>query len=102
MAKYKVIISPEAQRLMGNCVLFLAEKDRTAAIALKERFVEEIRKLDHLPKRYPFFNERYIPANKYHKMFVEKYYLILYQIKDDTVYVDYVVDCRQDYKWLLD
>ena len=101
MVQYKVIVSPEAQRLMGNCVLFLAEKSMDAAIALKDRLVGEIRKLDHMPERYPFFNEPYIPANKYHKMFVEKYYLILYQIKDDTVYVDYVVDCRQDYKWLL-
>ena len=39
--------------------------------------------------------------NKYHKMFVEKWYLILYQIKDQIVYVDYIVDCRQDYRWLV-
>jgi hypothetical protein len=30
-----------------------------------------------------------------------KRYLLIYQIKGDTVYVDYVVDCRQDYGWLL-
>ncbi len=30
-------------------------------------------------------------------MFVEKRYLVLYQIKDQTVYVEYIVDCRQDY-----
>ena len=32
---------------------------------------------------------------------VTKRYLLIYQIKDNTVYVDYVPDCRQDYKWLL-
>lgn len=51
--------------------------------------------------RYPFFNEPYIPANKYHKVYVESWYLVLYQIEDDTVYVDWIVDCRQDYQWLL-
>jgi len=34
-------------------------------------------------------------------MFVEKWYLILYQIKEQTVYVDYIVDCRQNYSWLV-
>lgn len=46
-------------------------------------------------------NAEFIPLNKYHKMFVEKRYLILYQIKDRKVYVDYIVDCRQDYGWLI-
>lgn len=35
------------------------------------------------------------------KMFIEKWYLILYQIQDDTVYVDYILDCRKDYSWLI-
>ena len=43
----------------------------------------------------------YVPKNKYHKMFIEKWYLVLYQIQDDTVYVDYILDCRQDYSWLV-
>lgn len=43
----------------------------------------------------------YITQNKYHKMFIEKWYLVLYQIKDDTVYVDYILDCRKDYSWLV-
>lgn len=38
---------------------------------------------------------------KYHKMFVEKWHLILYQIRDDTVYVDYILDCRKGYSWLV-
>lgn len=41
------------------------------------------------------------PPNKYHKMFIEKWYLVLYQIQDDTVYVDYILDCRKDYNWLI-
>ena len=52
-------------------------------------------------KKYPFFNEPYIPQNKYHKMFVETGYIVLYQILDDKVYVDYILDCRQDYGWLI-
>ena len=47
-----------------------------------------------MPQRFPFFDEMYITPNKYHKMFVEKWYLILYQIQDDTVYVEYILDWR--------
>ena len=54
-----------------------------------------------MPHRYPFFEAEFMPANKYHKMFVANWYLILYQIQDDTVYVDYILDCRKDYGWLL-
>lgn len=27
--------------------------------------------------------------------------MLIFQIADDVVYADYVVDCRQDYGWLL-
>jgi len=34
-------------------------------------------------------------------MVVDNRYLILYQIKDLAVYVDYIIDGRQDYSWLV-
>ena len=37
----------------------------------------------------------------FHKYVVSKRYVVLYQIKDKTVYVDYIIDTRQDYTWLL-
>lgn len=42
-----------------------------------------------------------IIPNKYHKMFIEKWYPILYQIQDNTVFAEYIVDCRKDYSWLI-
>ncbi len=101
MDEYHVVISDEARRQLGQCVLFIAQDDQGAAERLRDRLVEAIRSLSEMPARYPFFNEPYVPANKYHKMFVENWYLILYQIRDSRVYVDYVVDCRRDYQWLM-
>lgn len=63
--------------------------------------MDAIRSLSTMPERLSFLNGEFIPLNKYHKMFVEKWYLVLCQIKDQTVYVDYIVDCRQDYSWLV-
>ena len=99
--KYKVIISDRTKEMLSMHIRFLAQINKTAATKLKSRLVEEIRSLQDMPQRYPFFNENYIPANKYHKLYVENWYLVLYQIRDDTVYVDWIVDCRQDYQWLL-
>ena len=99
--KYKIIISDRAKEMLGRNIRFLAQINKSAATKLKSRVMEEIRSLQEMPQRYPFFNENYIPANKYHKLYVENWYLVLYQMKDDTVYVDWIVDCRQDYQWLM-
>ena len=101
MDKMRVVVSDEALRQMGNCVLFIAGENLEAAQRLRQRLVEAVRSLEEMPARYPFFNEPYVPANKYHKMFVEKYYLVLYQVKDDHVFVDMILDARQELPWLL-
>ena len=54
-----------------------------------------------MTERFPYFDEDYIQRNTYHKIFISKWYIVLYQIKDEYVYVDYVLDCRRDYNWLM-
>ncbi len=98
---YKVIISDRSRRMLANHVRFLAQNSPSAARKLKNEIMDAIRSLHQMPERFPFLEAEFIPANKYHKMFVEKWYLVLFQIKDQTVYVDYIVDCRQNYGWLV-
>lgn len=99
--KYKVIVSDRAKRMLGAHIRFMAQVNKDAASTKKKEIITAIRVLNHMPQRFPFFEEAYIPSNKYHKMFIEKWYLILYQIQDDTVYVEYIVECRKDYNWLI-
>ena len=99
--RYKVIVSDRARQMLAGHIRFLAQKSPTAAREVKDDLMNAIRSLNQMPERAPFLNAEFIPLNKYHKMFVEKRYLILYQIKDQTVYVDYIVYCRQDYGWLV-
>ncbi len=99
--QYKVIVSDRARQMLAGHVRFLAQKSPAAARKVKNDLMDAIRSLHQMPERCPFLNAEFIPLNKYHKMFVEKWYLILYQIKDQTVYVDYIIDCRQDYGWLV-
>lgn len=99
--QYKVIVSDRARQMLAGHVRFLAQKSPTAARKVKNNLMNAIRSLYQMSDRLPFFKEEFIPPNQYHKMFVEKRYLVLYQVKDQTVYVDYIVDCRQDYGWLI-
>lgn len=100
--KYKVIVSDRAKRMLGTHIRFMAQVSKEAAAAKKTELMAAIRSLSQMPQRFPFFDEVYIPPNKYHKMFVQKWYLVLYQIQDEIVYVDYILDCRKDYSWLID
>lgn len=99
--EYKVIISEKAMTMLASHVRFLAQVSKNAAYKLKDEIISEMKELKKMPESYPPFNNEYIPANKYRKKLVGKRYLIIYQIVDDNVYVDYIVDCRQDYGWLL-
>lgn len=99
--KYKVIVSDRAKRMLGTHIRFMAQVNKQAAVAKKKEIMIAMRSLSQMPQRFPFFEELYIPPNKYHKMFIEKWYLVLYQIQNDTVYVEYILDCRKDYSWLV-
>ena len=99
--KYRVIVSERAKRMLGTHIRFVAQVNKEAAIAKKKELMTAMRSLESMPQRFPFFEETYIPPNIYHKMFVAKWYLVLYQIEDDTVYVDTILDCRKDYSWLI-
>lgn len=98
---YKIIISERARQMLEEHVRFLLTVDKEAASKKKERIISAIRSLDTMPQRFPFFNAMYIVPNKYHKMVIDRVYIALYQIKEDRVYVDYILDCRKDYQWIL-
>jgi plasmid stabilization system protein ParE len=99
--QYRVIVSDHARQMLTAHVRFLAQKSPADARRIKDDLLEAVRSLHRMPERFPFLNAEFIPVNKYHKMFVAKWYLILYLIKDQTVYVDSIVDCRKDYRWLV-
>ena len=99
---YTVIVSDKASEMLIRHVMFLARVSAEAAERLRAQIIDAIKTLEIMPKRCPWFAADMIPPNKYRKLIVAKRYLILYQIRDDVVYVDYVLDCRQDYQWLID
>ncbi len=37
----------------------------------------------------------------FRKLFAPNWYLVFYLVEGDTVFVEYIIDGRQDYRWLL-
>ena len=100
MPLYKVVVSGEARKTLIDQVAFLATVNPAAAQALRSKLVCEIRSLAQMPERFPHLE----PENRkssYRKMFVPNWYLVIYSVERDTVFVEYILDCRQDYQWLI-
>ena len=99
--KYTIIVSDKASDMLQRHIAFIANVSKKAARDQKKQIVDALKRLKEDANIYPFFENEFIPKNKYHKYVISKRYIILYQIKDDVVYVDYIIDTRQDYSWLL-
>lgn len=98
--RYQVIISERAGEMLVQHARFLALVSPQAADKLRIDVVEAAKSLQEFPERGHWLVDPVLPENKYRKLLVDRRYLLIYQIKDDTVRIDYMVDCRQDYVWL--
>ena len=67
-----------------------------AADPLLAELMEGVRSLERMPYRNPTYNRPYLTVGKYRYMISGKRYRIIYQIMNDTVFVDDIQDCRQD------
>ncbi len=98
---YKVIISERATDMLIEHVRFMAEVSQQAAEKLRAEIIEASESLQSLPERNSWLSDPLLSANKYRKMIIDKRYLLIYKVRKDAVYIDYILDCRQDYQWLL-
>lgn len=99
--KYTVLISDEATQMLVSHARFLAQVSEKAALDLAAEFSAKAKSLGEFQERNPWLSDPLVPAGKYRKLLMTKRYLLIYQVKGDNVYVDAVVDCSQDYGWLL-
>lgn len=98
---YVVIVSERAVGILAAHARFLANVSQEAAENLIKDFQVAATSLESMPTRNPWVIDPYLPTNKYRKLIFGKRYLILYQIKNENVFVDFILDCRKEYSWLL-
>jgi plasmid stabilization system protein ParE len=99
--RYQVIISERAGEMLVQHTRFLAQVSPQAADKLRLDFIEAAKSLQEFPERGPWLVDPALPITVYRKLLMDKRYLLIYKIKDNTVYIDYMLDCRQEYSWLM-
>lgn len=98
---YEIIVSEKAIQGFGRIISYIAYDSLVAADKVRKEIIHGIRSLEAFPERYPFLAGEFIPYNKYRKLVILKRYLVIYQIQERKIFVDYVLDGRQDYQWLI-
>lgn len=98
---YTVIISDRAADMLLEHLRFIAQASIESADRLRIEIIEAAKSLEQFPGRNLRLSDPALPVNKYRKMVINRRYLIIYQIRADMVFVEYILDCRQNYKWLI-
>ena len=87
---YRVIVSKRAAQQLVEHAAFAARLDEKLAHKLVSDFRQAAVSLERFPFRNPVLRSEVFTVH-----------ILLYQVKDQVVYVEYVIDGRQDYQWLL-
>jgi len=98
---YTVIVSDRAKDMLVQHVRFVARINLQAADKLRTEIIEAVKSLESFPERNSWLSDPVLLENKYREMIISRRYSLIYQIKDNVVFIDYILDYRQDYKWLL-
>jgi len=102
MKKYIIRVAPAVNDRMIEHFEFLARVSENAANKLLDELIEDINSLETSPQINPYLDRPYIELRKYRYKLSYGRYRIVYQIVNDTVFVDDIQDCRQsDDKSLL-
>ena len=96
MGDYKVIVSRRADRMLIDHARFLAQVSPTAARRLAAEFSALLDALEDNPLRFPFEEDYDLPRGVYRKAIFGKRYKALFSVQDHAVYLDAVLDGRQD------
>lgn len=99
--KYRVVVSATAAKMLVSHAAFLAQVSPSAAEQLTADFEKTVNSLEEMPQRCPRLRSVNVPNSSYRYILLQKRYMVVFQIRDEVVYADYVLDCRQDYGWLI-
>jgi len=97
--KYNVRLAKRADRMLLLHTEFLARVSPNAARRLIVDFKKVTKQLTTNPLAFPFADESDvsgIPPKTYRKCFFEKRYKAIYLIEGNDVFIDAIIDCRQE------
>jgi len=93
--RYRVIVSEAAKGMLLRHMKFLANVSVPASRNFLSAFKEAKEQLSTFPLSGPYEDDPALPPKTYRKCLFYGRYNILYEVEQETVYIDAIVDCRQ-------
>jgi hypothetical protein len=102
--KYNAVLARRADTMLQSHIGFLAKVSTAAARKLLADFKKSVDKLENNPLQFPYADEidvPGIPPETYRKCLFDARYKALFLIEGDNIYIDAIIDCRQENKELF-
>ena len=96
MGKYTIRFGSRVDAMLLRHTAFLARVSVSAAKKLRTDFARILREIEDNPYQFPIDTDLNLPDGIYRKALFSKRYKALFSVSGDIVYLDAVVDCRQD------
>lgn len=94
--RYTVVFASRVDAQLLKHTEFLARVSVPAAKAFRNAFAQLLEEMESNPMRFPMETDQNLPEGVYRKALFAKRYKALFSVVGSTVYLDAVVDCRQD------
>ena len=101
-SKYRVLVSGKARDMLFEHARFLSQVSVQAAEKLFDQFEDRVSSLETMPERCAYYDNPFVQPRKYRKLSLGNYLLILFQVADNTVYIELIIDGRAESKPLVD
>ena len=96
MTKYKLKINPQINKQLEQHGRFIAQVSNSAATRFQNDFKIILRQISSNPYQFPPYDNPAFPENTYRKALFAKWYKVIFLVDGDTVYLEAVIDGRQD------
>ena len=96
MKKYRMVISPLAWDRVRRNQWVLDGFNPTYSNRVRRELSDTLREIRQNPYLFPLDESDGLPEKKYRRALFAKWYKIIYQVTENTIYVNTVVDCRMD------
>lgn len=93
---YQVIVAQRAGAMLLSHVRFLSRVSLPAARKLRSEYARILQRLEDNPLQFPVCEDLSLPEDVYRQAIFAKRYKAIFMIEGSTVYLDAVLDCRQD------
>lgn len=91
-----VIVSSRVDEMLLRHMEFLARVSLPAAKQFRKEFASLLEEWKQNPYQFPWETDPNLPEHTYRKALFFQRYKALFVVEESNVYLDAVVDCRQD------